>query len=50
MSHLQVDHIFLNKVNHKISNVIVIVTYEISCNIYNIEVELIPPCNSIEII
>jgi len=50
MSHLQVDHVFLSKVNHTISNVIVIVTYEISCNIYNIEVKLIPLGNSIEII
>jgi len=35
MSHLQVDHFFLSKANHTISNaiVIVIVTYEISHNI-----------------
>jgi hypothetical protein len=50
MSHLQVDHFFLSEVNHKISNAIVIVIYEISYNIYKIEVKLIPLCNSIEII
>jgi len=42
--------LFLSKVNHTISNSIVIVTYEISCNIYKIEVKLIPLCNSIELI
>jgi hypothetical protein len=50
MSHLQVDPLFLSKVNHTISDVIVIVTYEISYNIYEIEVKLIPLCNGIEII
>ena len=50
MSHLQVDHFFLSKVNRTISNAIVIVTYEISYNIYKIEVKLIPLCNGIEII
>jgi hypothetical protein len=51
MSHLQVDHFFLGKVNHTIRNYIVaIVTYEISYNIYKIEVKMIPLCNSIEII
>jgi len=47
MSHLQVDHYFLSKVNHTISNAIVIVTYEVSYNIYKIEVKLIPLCDSI---
>jgi hypothetical protein len=51
MSHLQVDHFFFSKVNHKISNAIVtVVTYKISYNIYKIEVKLIPLCNSIKII
>ena len=50
MSHLQVDHFFLKKVNHAISNAIVIVLYQISYNIHKIEVKLIPLCNSIEII
>jgi len=36
MSCLQVDHFFLSKVNRKISNAIVAVTYEISYNIYKI--------------
>ena len=50
MSHLQVDHFFLSKVNRTISNVTVIVTYEILYNIYKIEVQLITLCNSIEVI
>ena len=50
MSNLQVDHFFLSKVNRKINTAIVTVTYEISYNIYKIEVKLIPLCNSIEII
>jgi len=52
MSHLQVDHFFLSKVNHAIRNVIVIaiVAYEVSYNIYKIEVKVIPLCNSTEII
>jgi len=50
MNHLQVDHFFLSKVNHKISNAIVIVIYEISYNIYKIEVKLIPLCKSIKIV
>jgi len=49
MSHFQVDHLLLSKVNHTISNVIA-VTYEITHNIYKIEVKLIPLLNSIEII
>jgi len=51
MSHPQVDH-FISKVNHTISNAIVIaivVTYQISYNIHDIEVTLIALCNSIEI-
>jgi len=47
MSHLQVDH-FFSKVNHTIINAIV--TYQISYNIYEIEVTLIALCNSIELI
>ena len=39
MSHLQVDHFFLNKVNHTIGNAIVIFTYEISYIIYKVEVK-----------
>jgi len=50
MSHLQIDHFFLSKVNHTISSVILIVTDEISYNIYKIEVKLIPLRNGIEII
>jgi hypothetical protein len=43
--------LFLSKVNHTISNAIVIITtYEISYTIHKIEVKLIPLCNSIEII
>jgi hypothetical protein len=46
MSHLQVDY-FLIQVKYTISNAIVIVTYEISCNIYkNVEVKFIPLCNT----
>jgi len=50
MSYHQVDHFFLSKVNHITSNAIVIVTYEISYNLYKIKVNLVPLCNSIEII
>jgi len=50
MSHLQVYHFLLSEVNHTISNPIIIVIYEISYNIYKIDVNLIPLCNSIEII
>jgi len=54
MSHLQVDHFFLSKVNHTIINaiviVIVIVTYDIPYNIYKIEVKLIPLYENIEIV
>jgi len=50
MIHLQVDHFFLCKLNHKINNGIVIVTYEISYNIHKIEVKLITLCKSIVII
>jgi hypothetical protein len=50
MSHLQVDHVFLSKVNHKISNATAIVTYKIAYNMYKIEVKFISLCNIVEII